>query len=138
MAMTTPTLKCEVVDGSTAIYGFLSVQTSAFANPGTPQTERTLRRTVVSPSALARGPSSRWVTDDAAGGKHGQASIFSVITGGVTQNDTTPPTFPAFLTDLKSFSLTGFEPDIPEPSPGLLLALAGGLFLGLRQIWPRR
>jgi hypothetical protein len=64
---------------------------------------------------------------EAAGGKHGESSVFSVITGGVTQGGTLPPTFPAFLTDLKSFSLTGIEPDIPEPGTGLLFLLGGGL-----------
>jgi hypothetical protein len=62
---------------------------------------------------------------EAADGKHGQSSVFSVTTGG-DSGGTEPPTFPAFLVGLKSFSLTGTEPT-PEPTTIALLATAAAL-----------
>jgi hypothetical protein len=61
----------------------------------------------------------------ANGGKHGASDVFSVLTGGETQGGTLPPTFPGYMTGLQSFSLTGVDPAVPEPSTLALAALGG-------------
>ncbi len=52
-------------------------------------------------------------------GKHGESSIFSVTTGGDTENGTQPPTLPAYLVGLQSITLT------PEPPTVALFVAAG-------------
>jgi hypothetical protein len=73
----------------------------------------------------------------AHGGKHGESLIFSVLTGGDTKNGTQPPNQPAYLTGLQSFSLTGFDPEVPEPTTTALL-LTGGLIAGVLRYTSRR
>jgi hypothetical protein len=60
----------------------------------------------------------------AVNGKHGQSTVFTVLTGGDTQGGTEPPSFPGYLTELRSFNLTGVDP-VPEPSTMALLLVAG-------------
>jgi hypothetical protein len=76
----------------------------------------------------------------ARGGKHGESLIFSVITGDDTKNGTQPPSLPAYLTGLQSFSLTGVDPAVPavpEPTTTALL-LTGGLIAGVLRYERRR
>jgi hypothetical protein len=61
-----------------------------------------------------------------ADGKHGESLVFQAVTGGDTQNGTQPPTFPAYLAGLESFTLT------PEPSTIALFIAAGVVGLGSR------
>jgi hypothetical protein len=70
-----------------------------------------------------RGSTFEEVT--AAGGKRGQSEVFTVLTGGDTAGGSQPPGFPAELLDLKSFSLVGVDPIVPEPSVSWLLIAAG-------------
>jgi hypothetical protein len=75
----------------------------------------------------------------ARGGRHGESLVFSVITGGDTKNGTQPPSLPAYLTGLQSFSLTGVDPvpAAPEPTTTALL-LTGGLIAGVLRYRSRR
>ncbi len=52
-----------------------------------------------------------------AGAGFGLSKIFSVLTGNDTKGNTQPPSFPANLAGLESFSL------VPEPGPGVLFCL---------------
>lgn len=77
--------------------------------------------------AWETGRGSTFEQARAAGGRFGQSLQFSVTTGGTTDGGTAPPSFPAYLIGLQSFSL------VPEPSCLALLGVAG-LVLALRQM----